>query len=366
MKQNKNLQDMSLEELWQLFPINLVPYNPSWPEWAENEIGILHCLLNRYNPVLHHIGSTAIPGIYAKPIVDILVETLHSEKWPEITKIMEANGYILMACGNNRMSFNKGYTIEGYDEKVFHIHFHISGDCDEVIFRDFLIGHPSIAKEYERLKLSLLPEYRHKRDDYTAAKSPFIRNVLLQAANATPLSCEQTEICDSLAVKINLNEVKAISRWASLSDGNKDFLWRMSLSDDRRTSVNSMWALTHMPESESPWLRGLQPHLIIRLLSEQDISKKRILLQLLREQDFDPDSPLTIRLLDYCFSKINSECEPYAIRCFSIYVAYKICRSYPELISELEEYLNLLSLQALSPGLKSALRQTRQRISKFR
>ena len=88
-----------------------------------------------------------------------------------------------MSVSDTRMSFNKGYTPKGYADKVFHIHFHSIGDNDEIIFRDYLIAHPEAAKEYERLKLSLLPEYRHDRDGYTDAKSEFVNNVVELAKN---------------------------------------------------------------------------------------------------------------------------------------------------------------------------------------
>jgi len=103
--------------------------------------------------------------------------------------------------------------------------------------------------------------------------------------------------------------------------------------------------------------------MIDMLLVETDTSKKRMLLQLLREQEYDADNIRT-EFLDYCMSKINSECEPYAIRCFSIYAAYKMCRHFPELLAELEEYLAMMQKQPLSPGLKSALRHTKAKIAK--
>lgn len=173
----KTLKDMTLEELWQLFPIVLVPHNPQWKYWAREEIALLSALLSGYNPTINHIGSTAVPDIYAKPIVDILVEVSADIDRLLIKTIMEGGGYICMSESERRVSFNKGYTAEGYAEKVFHIHFHISGDNDEIFFRDYLIAHPEVGKEYERLKLSLLPKYRNNRDGYTEAKTEFVRQV---------------------------------------------------------------------------------------------------------------------------------------------------------------------------------------------
>lgn len=78
----------------------------------------------------------------------------------------------------NRMSFNKGYTPKGYAKRVFHIHLRVFGDNDEILFRDYLISHSNVAKEYEDLKIGLLSKYRNNRDGYTAAKSNFIQRVL--------------------------------------------------------------------------------------------------------------------------------------------------------------------------------------------
>ncbi|MDE6279120.1 MAG: GrpB family protein [Paramuribaculum sp.] len=178
MGDKKRLQDMTLEELWKLFPVVLTPHREEWGDQAAEEIDYLARLLADSHPVIHHIGSTAIPHIQAKPIVDILVETLSAGGWPEIKSLMESKGYICMSQSKERMSFNKGYTPEGYAEKVFHVHFHLAGDNDEILFRDYLRTHPDVAEEYERLKFSLLPEHKYNRDSYTAAKTSFINRIV--------------------------------------------------------------------------------------------------------------------------------------------------------------------------------------------
>lgn len=153
----RNLKDMTLEELWQLFPIVLTPHQPQWKDWAKVEIDDLSSLLKDFSPIFNHIGSTAIPGIQAKPTVDILVEIAPCADWQRVRATMAAAGYICMSSSDTRMSFNKGYTPKGYAEKVFHIHFHAIGDNDEILFRDYLNSHPEVAREYETLKLGLLP-----------------------------------------------------------------------------------------------------------------------------------------------------------------------------------------------------------------
>ncbi len=179
----KELKDMTLEELWELFPIELVPHNENWKVLAEDEIGILFALLSDFSPRISHIGSTAIPGIYAKPIVDILVEMPEGFDWNEARRILESSGYICMSASDSRMSFNKGYTPDGYAEKVFHIHLHPYGDNDEIFFRDYLTAHLEVAKQYESLKLSLLAEYRNNRDGYTEAKTQFVKDIISKRRN---------------------------------------------------------------------------------------------------------------------------------------------------------------------------------------
>ena len=177
----KALQEMTLEELWALFPIVLIPHQPQWAAWAEGEMETLSSILSAYSPIVNHIGSTAIPTIYAKPIIDILVELPSTSDWSSVKTLLERSGYICMSVSACRMSFNKGYTPHGYAEKVFHVHIRETGDNDELYFCDYLKANPTVAHEYETLKRSLLPEYEHDRDGYTEAKSAFVEKVMKRA-----------------------------------------------------------------------------------------------------------------------------------------------------------------------------------------
>ena len=168
-----------------------------------------------------------------------------------------------------------------------------------------------------------------------------------------------------LSQKTNLLQIKSVVSWVSGSRENLAMLWRFARSDDRQTSVNALWAITHLPDTDVECLVSLRNEMIDMLLAETDTGKKRMLLQILREQEYTAYDIRT-DFLDYCLSKINSECEPYAVRGYSIYAAYKMCRHFPELLAELEEHLDMMQYQPLSPGLKSALSQTKSKITKLR
>ena len=171
----KDLSEMTLEELWELFPIFLVAHDDRWKD-SFNEIEKTLAGLLSEQPVVRisHIGSTAIQGIWAKNIIDVMIEIPQSTDMKDIAQILEKNGFIVMSAEANRVSLNKGYTENGFADKVFHVHLRYTGDNDELYFRDYLNEHPDVAKEYESLKLRLWKQFEHNRDAYTDAKTDFI------------------------------------------------------------------------------------------------------------------------------------------------------------------------------------------------
>lgn len=178
----KKLSEMTLEELWRLFPIQLKPHTDCWNEWYAEEKQNIARLLSEINYRIEHIGSTAIKGIMAKPIVDILLEIPQDVSMEKIKQLLTDTGdYICMSESQGRKSFNKGYTQKGFAECVFHLHLRYLGDNDELYFRDYMNEFPEAAAEYEALKLSLWKKYEYNRDAYTQAKGDFIRKYTLEA-----------------------------------------------------------------------------------------------------------------------------------------------------------------------------------------
>ena len=176
IRMSKKLSEMTLEELWQLFPIFLTEHQPQWKEWYREEEALLLSKLQGIARI-SHIGSTAIRGIWAKPIIDILLEVPEGTAFSDYKASIQAAGYICMAERTDSLSFNKGYTENGFAQKVFHLHLRPAGRCDELYFRDYLNEHADIAAQYESLKLTLWKEHEHDRVGYTNAKSEFVRRV---------------------------------------------------------------------------------------------------------------------------------------------------------------------------------------------
>ena len=178
----KALEDMSLEELWQLFPIFLREHQLEWKDWYEEErLRLLSFLPEHQIVCLSHIGSTSVETIWAKPIVDIMLEIPKKIDMAVMRDLLLQNGYLLMSESQGRMSFNKGYTPSGFAKRVFHLHLRYEGDHDELYFRDYLQEHPAVAKNYEQLKLSLWKQYEHNRDAYTDSKTDFIKKYTKEA-----------------------------------------------------------------------------------------------------------------------------------------------------------------------------------------
>ncbi|MCM1371035.1 MAG: GrpB family protein [Clostridium sp.] len=172
-----DLGKLNLEKLWELFPITFTDCSENFKDIYLQEENILKSLIGNYIKRINHIGSTSIKNIKTKPIVDILIEIDFNNK-DIIKNILSNNNYILMSEINNKISFNKGYTINGYANNVFHIHIKKYKDCDELYFRDYLNDNLSKAKEYEKLKLDLYDKYKPNRDLYTAGKKEFVIEIV--------------------------------------------------------------------------------------------------------------------------------------------------------------------------------------------
>ena len=175
---------MTLEELWQLFPIILSEHKEEWKDFYCEEAALLKNLFGSHLVRINHIGSTAVDGLLAKPTVDILLEVAADSSPDTIRQIAVGGGYTVMNESSDpeyRLALCKGYTPQGFAEKVFHLHIRHEGDWDEVVFCDYLKSNPGKSQEYAQLKIELQKRFRHNRDAYTSAKGDFIRECVKAA-----------------------------------------------------------------------------------------------------------------------------------------------------------------------------------------
>jgi len=174
-----------------LYPIILNEYNPAWPAWYAEEKANLERLIDADSIVrIHHFGSTAVPGLTAKPTIDILLEINKDADLDRLIAALSPPDYIYLKeesaptifTPRLHLMFLKGYLADGFAEQVYHIHTVWPGGWSERLrFRDYLTDHPETAAAYAELKRSLLKDYKNNRDGYTDAKGAFIREVTEQA-----------------------------------------------------------------------------------------------------------------------------------------------------------------------------------------
>ena len=165
------------EDFKRKFPIKLVKHNNEWTSWYEDEKANLLAKLVKYKVNLYHIGSTAIPNIYSKDIIDIILEINKIDDFDSIINMLNVE-WELRWKEDNRAFLVKGYGVDGFLDKVYHLHIRRKGDIEEVKFRDVLIKNPKIAKQYEKLKLDLELTYKYDREGYTAGKTKFIKDII--------------------------------------------------------------------------------------------------------------------------------------------------------------------------------------------
>jgi GrpB-like predicted nucleotidyltransferase (UPF0157 family) len=179
-KINRVLRD----EVW------VVPYDPCWPELFVLEREHLQsCLPHDLIKRIEHFGSTAVPGLAAKPIIDILVEVTDLEQTRQrIAPILEAQGYdyfLRPTSGDDVPPFYAWFIKrDKQGRRTHHIHMvegHFEEHWDRLLFRDYLIENPEAAKAYQELKLKLADEHPGDRIAYTEAKTAFIQRVTSQA-----------------------------------------------------------------------------------------------------------------------------------------------------------------------------------------
>lgn len=175
-KLNKRVEKLVKEK------ITIVPYMPIWPKMFKEEANFLREKLpEELIRRIEHFGSTAVPEISAKPIIDILVEVASLKEAKErIVPVLEAEGYEYLwrpAFGDSGPPYYAWFIRRNEEgERTHHIHM-VEGDSelwDRLYFRDYLKEFPKVAERYNELKIELSKKHSKDRVKYTEGKSEFI------------------------------------------------------------------------------------------------------------------------------------------------------------------------------------------------
>lgn len=163
--------------------VKVSPYSPNWVKEFEAEKKRLIDMFGSRIIAVEHIGSTSIPGMPSKPIIDILVAVKSLDDAQAFIMPLQEMGYEYMP---NRWFKDRYFFPKGPDSKRTH-HLNLVEMSSEtawtnhLLFRDYLISHPKEKEKYIKLKQELASKYANDREKYTEAKSDFVRNIIDQA-----------------------------------------------------------------------------------------------------------------------------------------------------------------------------------------
>ena len=158
--------------------VEVVAYDPGWVGEFESEARRLTSVLGAEVVAIHHYGSTAIPGLCAKPIIDILVEVKDIEAIDALNQEMEVLGY--EARGERGFSGRRYFVREEGGRRTHHVHMYQSGHPEIerwFRFRDYLLARPGEAEAYGSLKRSLAERFPYDAPKYNEGKTCFVRRV---------------------------------------------------------------------------------------------------------------------------------------------------------------------------------------------
>lgn len=160
--------------------VALVPHDPAWPAVFELERERLLQLISGQFADIQHFGSTAIPGMPAKPIIDILAGVASMEAADAINARLLQIGYTTSAEFNATLVGRRWFMRHAFGRRTHHLHVVVLGSSEwrrRLKFRDALRADTKLAGEYAALKVQLAVRHAADREAYTAAKSEFVLSV---------------------------------------------------------------------------------------------------------------------------------------------------------------------------------------------
>lgn len=157
--------------------VEVVPHQDEWSATFKEESKKIKDVFGEEIRNVYHIGSTAIPTIWAKPIIDIMVEVINITKVDHFNIKMEQLGY--EAVGENGIH-NRRFFRKGGDNRTHHVHIFEKGNEEisrHLAFRDYLIAHPEEAIKYSQLKRNLAEAFPTNIQKYIEGKNDYISDI---------------------------------------------------------------------------------------------------------------------------------------------------------------------------------------------
>ncbi len=161
-------------------PVIIVPYDPKWVDLYRVEAAHIQDAIGEYIIAIEHIGSTSVPGLAAKPIIDILIGLKGLADTPLFVPPLEKIGFVYKP--ENEVDFPERRYLHKKKPGQLIVHLHMVEPNTEffkrhLAFRDYLRAHPESAAEYAALKTALAAKFGNDREGYTDAKTDFIKGI---------------------------------------------------------------------------------------------------------------------------------------------------------------------------------------------
>ena len=168
--------------------VSLAQHDERWGSMFAEEAMRLRAGLAGIAVAIHHIGSTAVPGMLAKPVIDIVCEVRSLDAVDAAAPLLQDGGY--RARGENGIEGRRYFTkSDAHGVRTCHLHVFERGSpaiALHLALRDYLRANPDVAADYSRLKQAIVRNGTTTRADYQAAKAPFIAKTLAAALRGTP------------------------------------------------------------------------------------------------------------------------------------------------------------------------------------
>ena len=171
--------------------VSIAAPDPSWPDHFRTERTRLFAFIGQLAADLEHFGSTAVPNLKAKPIIDMMAPINALPVSDELAHSLSKAGYAAVDAGFSKRAF---YRFAGRDTRpACHLHLVVAPSWplkNELILRDWLIANPTLARQYETLKIDLARQFGDDMPRYTEGKGIFLRAAVDQARSAMGLAPE--------------------------------------------------------------------------------------------------------------------------------------------------------------------------------